>query len=188
MKTPFLDRLIQDLQNHIEFLRDAESYEAIPEIVEELAEYEAIKALPKEETKCSGCNEHYTLPPQFLNDIIKYIEKTEVTIDGEWGDGRTLEELIADKEMPKLYHDLIDLKMTEFSTTSTKFHVSSGSWVMDCPALKIKDMPLCPASYQKHNLLAIARDTIKAKQKHKAYPSILAELSEAYSQSIRETL
>ena len=43
METPFLDRLIEDLQDHIEFLKDAESYEAIPEIVEELAEYEAIK-------------------------------------------------------------------------------------------------------------------------------------------------
>ena len=78
--------------------------------------------------------------------------------------------------------------MKEFSTTNVKFHVSSGSWVMDCPALKIEGMPLCPAKYPKHNLLAIARDTIKAKQKHKAYPSILAELSEAYSECIRETL
>ena len=50
------------------------------------------------------------LLPDFLNDIIKYIESTQVAIDGEWGDGRTLEELINDKEMPKLYHDLIDLK------------------------------------------------------------------------------
>ena len=78
--------------------------------------------------------------------------------------------------------------MKEFSTTNTKFHVSGNSWVMDCPALKIKAMPLCPARYPKYNLLAIARDTIKARQSYKAYASILAELSEAYSQSIRETL
>jgi len=55
-------------------------------------------------------NELYTLLPDVLNDIIKYIESTQVAIDGEWGDGRTLEQLISDKEMPKLYHDLIDLK------------------------------------------------------------------------------
>ena len=78
--------------------------------------------------------------------------------------------------------------MTEFSTTNVKFHVSGNSWVMDCPALKIKGMPLCPATYPKYNVLAIARDTIKVKQSYKAYPSIIAELSEAYSESIRESL
>ena len=78
--------------------------------------------------------------------------------------------------------------MTEFSTTNVKFHVSGNSWVMDCPALNIKVMPLCHARYPKYNVLAIARDTIKVKQSYKAYPSIIKELSEAYSQSIRETL
>ena len=52
----------------------------------------------------------YTFLPEVLNDILKYIENTQVQIDGEWGDGRTLEQLIVNKEMPKLYHDLIDLK------------------------------------------------------------------------------
>ena len=61
MKTPFLDRLIENLQNH----NIANSIEAIiagrsagiPETRKELAEYEAIKkALLKKETKCSGCN------------------------------------------------------------------------------------------------------------------------------------
>ena len=78
--------------------------------------------------------------------------------------------------------------MKEFSTTNTKFYVSGNSWVMDCPALKIKGIPLCPASYPKYNLPAIARDTIKVKQSYKAYPSIIAELSQAYSKSIRESL
>ena len=156
-------------------------------------------------------NRTYTLSPEVLNDIIKYIEKTEVTIDGEWGDGRTLEELIADKEMPKLYHDLIDLKMKEFSTTNVKFHVSGNSWVMDCPALKIKGLPLCPARYPKvypacdcpqlldRSFLGVLAyitprfrgSRIEVKQearRQEAYASILAELSEAYSDIDSERL
>ena len=99
--------------------------------------------------------------------------------------------------------------MKEFSTTNTKFYVSGNSWVMDCPALKIKGMPLCPASYPKYNVLAIAHNffvdplreslptshldfkLFEVKQearRQEAYHSILAELSEAYSESIRETI
>jgi hypothetical protein len=77
--------------------------------------------------------------------------------------------------------------MKEFSTTNTKFHVSGNSWVMDCLALKIKGIPLCPATYPKHNLLAIARDTIEANPWANS-ASIIKELSEAYLESIRETL
>ena len=56
MKTPFLDRLIENLKNHIEAI-EAGSNAGIPETRKELTEYEAIKkALLKEETKCSGCN------------------------------------------------------------------------------------------------------------------------------------
>ena len=56
METPFLDRLIGEIKCHVELMTEAEMYEEIPQIKEELAEYEAIKALLKEETKCSGCN------------------------------------------------------------------------------------------------------------------------------------
>ena len=56
METPFLDRLIESLQNHIEAI-EAGSYAGMPETRKELAEYEAIKqALKQEETKCSGCD------------------------------------------------------------------------------------------------------------------------------------
>ena len=99
--------------------------------------------------------------------------------------------------------------MKEFSTTNVKFHVSGNSWVMDCAALKIKGMPLCPAWYPKYNMLAIAHNffvdplreslptshldfkLFQVKQearKQEAYPSIIKELSKAYSESIRETL
>ena len=43
MNTPFLDRLIEDLQDHIEFVKGAEIYQTTPKIKEELDEYEAIK-------------------------------------------------------------------------------------------------------------------------------------------------
>ena len=99
--------------------------------------------------------------------------------------------------------------MKEFSTTNVKFHVSGDSWVMDCPALNIKGMPLCPASYPNYNLLAIAHNFLadpfwefshtlhpafklfqvrQEARRQEAYASILAELSEAHSEYIRETL
>lgn len=42
MKTPYLDKMINDLQNHIESVEVA-SHAGIPETRAELAEYEAIK-------------------------------------------------------------------------------------------------------------------------------------------------
>ena len=43
METPFLDRLIEDLQNHMGYLARIKLYAEIPELKKELAEYEAIK-------------------------------------------------------------------------------------------------------------------------------------------------
>ncbi len=42
MKTPYLDKMIEDLHNHIENV-EMISYAGIPETRKELAEYEAIK-------------------------------------------------------------------------------------------------------------------------------------------------
>ena len=78
--------------------------------------------------------------------------------------------------------------MNSFIVNTTKFQVQGSSWAMTCSALKIKDMPLCPANYRKHQVLAIARDTIAVKQKCKAYNAIAWELSQAYAQAIEETL
>jgi hypothetical protein len=55
-------------------------------------------------------NELYTLLPTVLDEIIKYIESTEQVIDGEWGSGRNLKELIKDNDMPELYDRLLDLR------------------------------------------------------------------------------
>lgn len=57
-----------------------------------------------------GNDANRLLPAVLLDEIIKYIEKTEETIDGEWGLGRDLKELIRDKEMPELYDKLIALR------------------------------------------------------------------------------
>lgn len=43
---------------------------------------------------------------ELLNKVKKYIEGREETIDGEWGDCRSVEELIADGAMPKLWHEV----------------------------------------------------------------------------------
>jgi hypothetical protein len=49
---------------------------------------------------------------ELLDEIITYIEDCEVQIDGEWGSGGTLGELIRDNDMPKLYTKLLALKET----------------------------------------------------------------------------
>jgi hypothetical protein len=52
----------------------------------------------------------YTLLPSVLDEIIKYIEETEETIDEEWGLCRKLHELINDKDMPELYDKLLAIR------------------------------------------------------------------------------
>ena len=47
MNTPFLDKLIEDIENHIEHV-EAVSCAGIPETRKELAEYQAIKEVLKE--------------------------------------------------------------------------------------------------------------------------------------------
>lgn len=46
---------------------------------------------------------------ELLLEIKKYIEFTEETIDGEWGIGRNLQQLIKDNEMPDIYDKIIEL-------------------------------------------------------------------------------
>lgn len=55
-------------------------------------------------------NELYTLLPDVFDEIISYIEEMEQCVDGEWGSGRLLKELIKDGDMPDLYNKLIALK------------------------------------------------------------------------------
>jgi hypothetical protein len=69
---------------------------------------EIIKLNLKKNTENS--NELYTLLPDVFDEIISYIEEMEQTVDGEWGSGRLLKELIKDEDMPYLYNKLIALK------------------------------------------------------------------------------
>ena len=46
---------------------------------------------------------------ELLLEIKKYIEDTEVTIDGEWGSCRNLNGLLEDKAMPPLYNKILEL-------------------------------------------------------------------------------
>ena len=43
----------------------------------------------------------------FLLALREYIERVEVQIEGEFGVGRSLEELIADDDMPPLYAEVL---------------------------------------------------------------------------------
>jgi hypothetical protein len=46
---------------------------------------------------------------EFLKRVKKYIEVKVVDIDGDWGGCRDLDEIIADKEMPELYDEVLKL-------------------------------------------------------------------------------
>jgi hypothetical protein len=50
------------------------------------------------------------IPSFVLNEMIKYIEGTEVGYDAEWGKCRTLKELIKSNMMPELYNTLLLIK------------------------------------------------------------------------------
>ncbi len=45
---------------------------------------------------------------ELLNKVKKYIEGREETIDGEWGNCRSIEELIADGAMPKVWYEVCE--------------------------------------------------------------------------------
>lgn len=45
---------------------------------------------------------------KLLKEIKTYIEETEECIDGEWGEGRSVDKLIKDGDMPKIYNDVIE--------------------------------------------------------------------------------
>ena len=61
----------------------------------------------KNETPTFG---NVQLPAVLLDEIIKYIEETEETIDGEWGSSRSVEKLIEHNCMPELYAKMLTLK------------------------------------------------------------------------------
>jgi len=45
---------------------------------------------------------------EFLTQIKTYIEQMEVAVDGEWGAGRSLEQLVKENEMPELYFEVLN--------------------------------------------------------------------------------
>jgi hypothetical protein len=57
-----------------------------------------------------GNNTNFLLPAVLLDEILVAIAKYEETIDGEWGSGRSAEQLIEDGCMPELYNKLLALK------------------------------------------------------------------------------
>ena len=62
------------------------------------------------ESKEKESNAPYTVLPAVLDEMIKYIENTEETIDGEWGYARHVKQLIKDKCMAELYDKLLTIK------------------------------------------------------------------------------
>ena len=47
---------------------------------------------------------------ELLDEVIKYVERSEVKIDGEWGTRRTLAQLEKDQELPDLLYQLRQLR------------------------------------------------------------------------------
>jgi len=44
----------------------------------------------------------------YLEGVKGYIEDSEYNVDGEWGSGRSINEIIMDGDMPALYQDTLD--------------------------------------------------------------------------------
>jgi len=50
---------------------------------------------------------------ELVEEMIDYIEKSELAIEYEWGSCRTLKELICNNSMPKFYDDLLSIRDVE---------------------------------------------------------------------------
>ena len=55
----------------------------------------------------------FIIDGELLDQIIAYIEQSELIIDGEWGSCRDVDELIRDNCMPDLYIKLNRIKEEE---------------------------------------------------------------------------
>ena len=55
---------------------------------------------------------------EFLFELKKYIEEMVETLEGEWGVGKSLEQIIADGGMPPLYDEA--LRRISIATGETK--------------------------------------------------------------------
>ena len=44
---------------------------------------------------------------ELLIEMKEYIEDMEETVEGEWGSGRSIDYLLANKKMPELYYKII---------------------------------------------------------------------------------
>ncbi len=44
---------------------------------------------------------------KLLMEMKQYIEDMEETVEGEWGSGRSIDYLLANKKMPELYYKII---------------------------------------------------------------------------------
>ncbi len=44
---------------------------------------------------------------ELLKEIKEYIEVSEVSVDGEWGSARDLNEIISDGHMPEIYDKVL---------------------------------------------------------------------------------
>jgi len=81
---------------------------------------EALRAAKRDIVRYIAPNDQANLPAPaetvrgsaflaLLPEIKAYIEQTEVTIDGEWGSCKNLDELLRDGEMPELYAKVCNL-------------------------------------------------------------------------------
>jgi hypothetical protein len=60
---------------------------------------------------------------EFLAEIKSYVEKTQEAIDGEWGDGRSISQLIADGKMPQPIYSEIIRRIEAFHQKSRQDHL-----------------------------------------------------------------
>lgn len=61
---------------------------------------------------------------EFLAKLKEYIEGVEVQLSGEFGDGKSLEALVAENDMPPVYYEV--LRRIELKPHDVQLTVQSG--------------------------------------------------------------
>ena len=54
-------------------------------------------------------NKTYTISDEIMYNIIKYVKDTKFEYEHEWGDCRSVQEVIESGDMPDFYYELIKL-------------------------------------------------------------------------------
>ena len=105
---------------------------------------------------------------EFLAEIKSYVEKTQEAIDGEWGDGRSISQLIADGKMPQPIYSEIIRRIEAFHQKSRQDHLlDQARSIRDEIEVFVfgpsgTETPACAEAWATAKLIAELRDRVEA--------------------------